>query len=91
MKHMEQAGGFILSTQQIEALTKKAFTWDKENKPHVNKDFVGKDASVLAEAAGVRVPPATQLLCRRDEIRSSVRAGRTDDALRPVRARQECR
>jgi aldehyde dehydrogenase len=62
MKHMEQAGGFILSTQQIETLTKRAFTWDKQNKPHVNKDLVGKDASVLAEAAGVRVPPATQLL-----------------------------
>jgi len=62
MQHIEQAGGFILSTAQIEALTKKAFTWDKENKPHVHKDFVGKDASVLAEAAGVRVPPQTQIL-----------------------------
>ncbi len=28
----------------------------------MNKDFVGKDASVLAQAAGVSVPPVTQLL-----------------------------
>jgi aldehyde dehydrogenase len=62
MEKMEQHGGFILNASQIETLTKKAFTWDKENKPHVNKDLVGKDASVLAEIAGVRVPPATQIL-----------------------------
>src|SRR5207244_2381130 len=62
MSKMEQSGGFILNARQIEALTKKAFTWDKDNKPHVHKDYVGKDASVLAEAAGVRVPPATQIL-----------------------------
>jgi aldehyde dehydrogenase len=62
MSQMEKAGGFILNSQQIEALTKKAFTWDKENKPHVAKELVGKDAAVLAEAAGVRVPPLTQLL-----------------------------
>ena len=34
----------------------------KDGKPHVNKDFVGKDVSVLAHAAGVNVPPSTQLL-----------------------------
>jgi aldehyde dehydrogenase len=62
MSTMEHHGAYILNSAQIEALTKKAFTWDKENKPHVHKDYVGKDASVLAEAAGVRVPPATQIL-----------------------------
>jgi aldehyde dehydrogenase len=63
MSKMENAGGYILNAQQIEALTKKAFVLDpKDGKYHVNKDFVGRDASVLAEAAGVRVPPATQLL-----------------------------
>jgi aldehyde dehydrogenase len=60
---MENAGGYVLNAQQIEALTKKAFVVDpKDGKYHVNKDYVGRDASVLAEAAGVRVPPATQLL-----------------------------
>lgn len=63
MSQMERAGGYILNRQQIEALTAKAFKVDpKDGKPHVNKDYVGRDAAVLAEAAGVRVPPTTQLL-----------------------------
>jgi aldehyde dehydrogenase len=63
MSKMENAGGYVLNAVQIEALTKRAFVVDpKDGKHHVNKDYVGKDASVLAEAAGVRVPPATQLL-----------------------------
>lgn len=62
MAKMENAGGFILNGEQVERLTKAAFVVDKEGKYHVNKDFVGKDPSVLAEAAGVRIPPATQLL-----------------------------
>jgi aldehyde dehydrogenase len=59
---MEMNGAFVLNARQIEALTKVAFTIDKEGHPHVANDFVGRDASVLAEAAGVRVPPTTQLL-----------------------------
>jgi aldehyde dehydrogenase len=60
---MEKHGGFLLNAQQIESLTKAAFKPDpKDGKLHVHKDFVGKDPSVLAEAAGVRIPPQTQLL-----------------------------
>ena len=59
---MERHGGFRLNSEQIEALTKRAFKPDKEGHLHVNKEFVGRDASVLAEAAGVRVPPTTQIL-----------------------------
>lgn len=63
MAQMEKAGGYILNSRQIEALTGRAFVIDpKDNKPHVNKDFVGKDASVLAAAAGTSVPPSVQLL-----------------------------
>jgi aldehyde dehydrogenase len=62
MSAMEKHGGYILNASQIAALTKKAFTFDKEGKPHVAKELVGKDASVLAEIAGVRVPPSTQVL-----------------------------
>jgi len=63
MKQMEQAGGFVLTGKQIEALTKLAMPIDpKDGKPHVSKDFIGKDASVLADAIGVKVPPTTQLL-----------------------------
>ena len=62
MQQMERAGGFILNAQQIDALTKKAFRVDPQGHGHVNKDLVGRDASVLAAAAGTSVPPATQLL-----------------------------
>jgi aldehyde dehydrogenase len=62
MAQMEKASAYILTPEQIEALTKKAFTWDKDNHPHVAKELVGKDAAVLAAAAGVQVPPTTQLL-----------------------------
>jgi len=63
MAELEHNGGFILNERQIEAVTRRAFALDpKDNKYHVHKDLVGKDASVLAEAAGVRIPPATQLL-----------------------------
>lgn len=63
MEQMERNGAYMLNRTQIEALTKVAFKIDpKDGKPHVHKDFVGRDASVLAEAAGVRVPPTTQLL-----------------------------
>lgn len=62
LAQMEKAGGFILNASQIESLTKKAFTWDKENKPHVAKELVGNDAAVLARHAGTSVPPTTQIL-----------------------------
>lgn len=63
MKQMEKAGASILTGQQIENLTAAAFEVDpKDKKPHVNKNLVGQDASVLAKAAGVNVPPTTQLL-----------------------------
>ncbi len=59
----KENGAYVLNSQQIEALTKKAFVIDpKDGKPHVNKDLVGKDATVLAQLAGVSVPANTQLL-----------------------------
>ena len=63
MAEMEKAGAFILNSTQIDALTKLALPVDpKDGQPHVNKDFVGRDAAVLAKAIGVTVPPDTQLL-----------------------------
>jgi aldehyde dehydrogenase len=59
---MERHGAFALNASQIDALTKKAFTFDKDGDPHVAKELVGRDAAVLAEAAGARIAPATQLL-----------------------------
>ncbi|HSU68557.1 MAG TPA: aldehyde dehydrogenase [Tepidisphaeraceae bacterium] len=63
LAQMEKHGGFLLNDRQIDALTKAAFQPDpKDGKLHVNKDFVGKDPSFLADAAGVRIPPQTQIL-----------------------------
>ena len=67
MSELQNAGAVRLNASQLDQLTKAAFTF-KEGQgagcPHpvVNKDFIGKDATVLAEAAGISVPSGTQLL-----------------------------
>ena len=63
MAEMEKHGAFLLDSRQIESLAKAAFKGDpKDGKLHVNKDFIGKDPKVLADAAGASIPPQTQLL-----------------------------
>lgn len=64
LETMSRHNAYQLDARQIAALTDVAFTPPKDAKDHyhVNKDFVGKDASVLAEAIGVRVPAGTELL-----------------------------
>jgi aldehyde dehydrogenase len=62
MEQMARFGGFRLSPGQVEALTKAAIPVGSDGKPHVNKDFVGKDPDVLARTVGVEVPKGTQLL-----------------------------
>ncbi|HEU0010429.1 MAG TPA: aldehyde dehydrogenase family protein [Verrucomicrobiae bacterium] len=67
MAQMEQNGAVRLTPAQLEALTKAAFTFkpgEGGGCPHasVNRDFIGKDPGVLAKAAGVSLPPGTQLL-----------------------------
>jgi aldehyde dehydrogenase len=63
---MRRAGAFLLDSAAIERLTRAAFTFEGGGggcaRAHVKKDLVGKDAAVLAAAAGVRVPADTQLL-----------------------------
>lgn len=53
-----------LDGKQIEALTGAAFVPSKEDKSklYVHKDLIGKDAAVLAERAGVKVPASTELV-----------------------------
>jgi aldehyde dehydrogenase len=55
-----------LDKSAIDRLTKAAFTFDGNGggcaRAHVKKELVGKDVAVLAAAAGVTVPPETQLL-----------------------------
>ncbi len=67
MQRMSENGAVKLNPAQLENLTKAAFTF-KEGQgggcghASVNRDFIGKDVSVLAKAAGVNVPANTQLL-----------------------------
>ncbi len=67
MAEMEKNGAVRLTNAQFDALTKAAFTLTTGQgggcaHASVNKDFIGRDASVLAKAAGVNVPAGTQLL-----------------------------
>jgi aldehyde dehydrogenase len=64
---MERNGAVRLSSSQLDALTKSAFTFQSAEGggcPHasVNRFFIGKDPGVLAQAAGVNIPSGTQLL-----------------------------
>ena len=67
MNAMQTAGAVRLNGSQLQQLTQAAFTF-KEGQgagcPHpvVNKDLIGKDVSVLAQAAGIQVPNGTDLL-----------------------------
>ena len=63
---MGRAGAFELDAAAIDRLTRAAFRFEGEGvgcgRAHLTKELVGKDVSVLAAAAGVKVPASTQLL-----------------------------
>ena len=63
LEAMGRHGGFQLTPEQIEALVRVALHKDEKSGHWVaDKQFVGKDPHVLAEAVGVRVPAGTQML-----------------------------
>ncbi len=67
MAALEKAGACRLHGPQVERLTQAAFTFQKGKgagcaEPAVNKDLIGRDAAVLAEAAGINLSAGTQLL-----------------------------
>jgi aldehyde dehydrogenase len=65
MAAMERAGAVRLSGGEIAALTKVAISSVGEgDKKHdvPNKDFIGRDAAVLAQAVGKKVSPEVELL-----------------------------
>ncbi len=67
MQKLSENGAVKLNSAQVEKLTKAAFTITPGQgggcaHAHTNKDFIGKDPSVLAQAAGVNIPSGTQLL-----------------------------
>jgi aldehyde dehydrogenase len=63
---MKRGGAYQLDAAAIDRLTKAAFTFEGGGggcaRAHVKKDLVGKDTAVLGAAAGIRVPPRTDLL-----------------------------
>src|ERR1017187_7833424 len=67
MQRLSENGAVKLNSAQVEKLTKAAFTFKEGQgggcaQAHTNKDFIGKDPIVLAQAAGVNIPSGTQLL-----------------------------
>ncbi|MCP4886696.1 MAG: aldehyde dehydrogenase EutE [Planctomycetaceae bacterium] len=63
MAAMRRAGAVELNAQQIAMLTSKAIVQvGEDNHDAACKDFIGKDASFLAEAAGVAVPAGTEVV-----------------------------
>jgi aldehyde dehydrogenase len=67
MRQMEKAGAVRLKVAELDRLTREAFAF-KEGagagcpEPILNKALIGKDAPVLANAAGLHVPEKTDLL-----------------------------
>ncbi len=64
---LRRAGAQLLDARAIDRLTQAAFAFEKGEgkgcaRAHVKKELLGKDASVLAEAAGVHVPAGCPLL-----------------------------
>ncbi|MBX3747443.1 MAG: aldehyde dehydrogenase EutE [Verrucomicrobiae bacterium] len=64
---LERHGAHRLNGEQVERLTRAAFVFSAGQgagcpHPVVNRDLVGRDPAVLAQAAGASVPAGTQLL-----------------------------
>jgi aldehyde dehydrogenase len=65
MKAMERAGAVRLNSREVDALTKVAITQVGEGKHRHDvaaKELLGKDAAVLAKAAGRTIPAETELI-----------------------------
>jgi aldehyde dehydrogenase len=67
MQKMAENGAVKLNPSQLDNLTKAAFTITPGQgggcaQAHTNKDYIGKDPSFLAQAAGINLPSGTQLL-----------------------------
>jgi acyl-CoA reductase-like NAD-dependent aldehyde dehydrogenase len=62
MNEMEKAGAVRLQKPQIEKLLPHVFIPNKYNDIMVNREFVGKNASVLAKAIGLNISDDVRLL-----------------------------
>jgi aldehyde dehydrogenase len=64
---LQKNGAVQLSSAQLDRLSKEAFVFPKGQgagcpHPVVNKDLIGRDATLLARIAGANVPSGTELL-----------------------------
>ncbi len=64
IRQLKAVGCYQLSLQQMDQLADKAFENGGRNvhEPVVNRQFVGRDAAVLAKAIGLDLPAATPML-----------------------------
>lgn len=67
MAALEKNGAYRLNAAQVERLTQAAFVFPAGQgagcpHPVVNRDLIGRDPAVLAQAAGATIPSGTQLL-----------------------------
>jgi aldehyde dehydrogenase len=62
LREMEQSGAVRLSREEAEALARTILTDYPGPNPRMSRDFIGKDAAVLAAAIGKRVPESTRIL-----------------------------
>jgi aldehyde dehydrogenase len=64
---MKRAGAVQLNSSQIDRLAQSVFTFEEGKgggcaRAHVKREYVGKDTTVLAEVAGMRISSSTDLL-----------------------------
>ncbi|MGH7557609.1 MAG: aldehyde dehydrogenase family protein [Gemmatimonadota bacterium] len=62
LRELERSDAVILTPDETEALARGILVDHPGAHPRMNKEFVGKDATVLAELIGKRVPATTRLL-----------------------------
>ena len=63
MKAMADAGAVLLNDGQIRTLAEKAFSKNEKGQVAISRDFIGKNARVLAQAVGVSLSDDVRLLC----------------------------
>jgi acyl-CoA reductase-like NAD-dependent aldehyde dehydrogenase len=64
---LQKHGGYLVNQHQVRQLEKIVIDWESGGK-YPNKNFVGKNASVILEQIGVRVGPETRIVfCEVDE------------------------
>ena len=62
MQEMEKRGAVRLNTSQIDTLTKQVFSKNDRGQTTINRNFIGKNASVLAKAVGLQIADDVRLL-----------------------------